>query len=143
MSRKMNLAVIGNNLSNEQITEFTELFSLFDKNTNGTITIKELRALIKSLGQNHTEDEFQKVINEVDFDHKGAISLNDFLNLMSRKMNEYRRKEEIRETFRAFDKGNTGYIVAAELKVALSHKVFHFGSNLPKKGAVLKRRCSG
>ena len=47
----MNLAVIGNNLSNEQIAEFTELFSLFDKNTNGTITIKELRALMKSLGK--------------------------------------------------------------------------------------------
>ena len=27
-------------------------------------------------------------------------------------------EEEILETFRAFDKGNTGYIVAAELKVA-------------------------
>ena len=116
----MNLAVIGNNLSNEQITEFTELFSLFDKNTNGTITIKELRALMKSLGQNHTEDEFQEVINEVDFDHKGTITLNDFLNLMSRKMNEYSRKEEIRETFRAFDKGNTGFIVAAELKMVLN-----------------------
>ena len=58
------------------------------------------------------------MINEVDFDHKGTISLNDFLNLMSRKMNEYRRKEEVCETFCAFDKGNTGYIVAAELKVA-------------------------
>ena len=71
-----------------------------------------------SIGQNHTEDEFQDIINEVDFDHKGTISLNDFLNLMSRKMNEYCRKEEIRETFYAFDKGNTGFIVAAELKVA-------------------------
>jgi len=120
MSRKINLATIPNNLSNEQITEFTEVFSLFDKNSNGTITIHELRALMKSLGQNHTEDEFQNIINEVDFDHKGKISLNDFLNLMSRKMNEYSRKEEIRETFQAFDKGNTGYIVAAELKMVLN-----------------------
>ena len=120
MSRKINLATMTNNLSNEQITEFTELFSLFDKNSNGTIAIKELRALMKSLGQNHTEKEFQDIINEVDFDHKGKISLNDFLNLMSRKMNEYSRKEEIRETFRAFDKGNTGFIVAAELKMVLN-----------------------
>ena len=50
MSRKVNLAVLANNLSNEQETEFTELFNLFDKNTNGTITINELRALMKSLG---------------------------------------------------------------------------------------------
>ena len=94
------------NLTKEQITQFTEVFSLFDKNTNGTITIKELRALMKSLGQNHTENEFQDLINEVDFDHKGTISLNDFLNLMSRKLNEYNRKEEIRETLRVFDKGS-------------------------------------
>ena len=60
MSRKMNLAVIGNNLSNEQITEFTELFSLFDKNTNGTITIKELRALMKSLGK---EDQTEGTVD--------------------------------------------------------------------------------
>ena len=76
------------------------------------------RTHVDHLRQNHTEDEFQNIINEVEFDHKGKISLNDFLNLMSRKMNEYSRKEEIRETFRAFDKGNTGFIVAAELKVA-------------------------
>ena len=36
-------------------------------------------------------------------------------------MNEYSRKEEIRETFRAFDKGNTGYIVAPELKMVLNN----------------------
>ena len=53
----------------------------------------------------------------MDSNQNGTISLDEFLEMMSRRMNEYRNKKEICETFRAFDKENTGYIVAAELRV--------------------------
>ena len=33
----------------------------------------------------------------------------------------YRSKEEIRETFRAFDKENSGYIVATELRIVMAN----------------------
>ena len=33
----------------------------------------------------------------------------------------YRSKEEIRETFRAFDKENSGYIIAAELRIVMAN----------------------
>ena len=41
--------------------------------------------------------------------------------MMARRMNEYRNKKEICETFRAFDKENTGYIVAAELRIVMAN----------------------
>ncbi len=51
--------------SEEQIAEFKEAFSLFDKDGDGTITTKELGTVMRSLGQNPTEAELQDMINEV------------------------------------------------------------------------------
>ena len=55
-------------LASEQIAEFKEAFSLFDKDGDGTITTKELGTVMRSLGQNPTEAELQDMINEVDAD---------------------------------------------------------------------------
>ena len=55
-------------LTKEQIAEFKEAFSLFDKDGDGTITTKELGTVMRSLGQNPTEAELQDMINEVDAD---------------------------------------------------------------------------
>ena len=57
-------------LTEKQIAEFKETFSLFDKDGDGTITTKELGTVMRSLGQNPTEAELQDMINEVDADGK-------------------------------------------------------------------------
>lgn len=51
-------------------TELREAFSLFDKDGSGTISNEELEVVMKSLGQNPTEDELQEMIREVDVDGK-------------------------------------------------------------------------
>ena len=61
-------STMADQLTEEQITEFKEAFSLFDKNGDGTITTKELGTVMRSLGQNPTEAELQDMINEVDAD---------------------------------------------------------------------------
>jgi len=62
-------------LSPEQIAEFKEAFSLFDKDGDGTITTKELGTVMRSLGQNPTEAELQDMIQEVDSNGNGQVSL--------------------------------------------------------------------
>jgi Ca2+-binding EF-hand superfamily protein len=59
-------------LTEEQIAEFKEAFSLFDKDGDGTITTKELGTVMRSLGQNPTEAELQDMINEVDADGESS-----------------------------------------------------------------------
>ena len=113
-------------LTEEQITEFKEAFSLFDKDSDGTITTKELGTVMRSLGQNPTEAELQDMINEVDTDGNGTIDFPEFLSMMARKMKDQDTEEEIREAFRVFDKDGNGYINAAELR----HVMMNLGEKL-------------
>nr|ABF21066.1 calcium sensor cameleon D3cpv [synthetic construct]AFC41192.1 D3cpv [Binary expression vector D3cpv-C] len=108
-------------LTEEQIAEFKEAFSLLDKDGDGTITTKELGTALRSLGQNPTEAELQDMINEVDADGNGTIYFPEFLTMMARKMKDTDSEEEIREAFRVFDKDGNGYISAAELRHVMTN----------------------
>uniref|UniRef100_A0A4W6C5H9 EF-hand domain-containing protein n=1 Tax=Lates calcarifer TaxID=8187 RepID=A0A4W6C5H9_LATCA len=88
-------------LTEEQIAEFKEAFSLFDKDGDGTITTKELGTVMRSLGQNPTEAELQDMINEVDADGQythvdemireadidgdGQVNYEEFVQMMTAK----------------------------------------------------------
>ncbi|KAI4187945.1 MAG: hypothetical protein L6R41_002481 [Letrouitia leprolyta] len=120
-------------LTEEQVSEFKEAFSLFvssnlldmqlpladrdqDKDGDGQITTKELGTVMRSLGQNPSESELQDMINEVDADNNGTIDFPEFLTMMARKMKDTDSEEEIREAFKVFDRDNNGFISAAELR---------------------------
>ncbi|ELR21018.1 calmodulin, putative, partial [Acanthamoeba castellanii str. Neff] len=60
-------------LSEEQIAEFKEAFSLFDRDGDGKITSKELGTVMRSLGANPTEAELKEMIKEIDTDNNGTI----------------------------------------------------------------------
>uniref|UniRef100_A0A8C6QEE3 EF-hand domain-containing protein n=1 Tax=Nannospalax galili TaxID=1026970 RepID=A0A8C6QEE3_NANGA len=96
-------------LTEEQITEFKEAFSLFNKYGDSTITMKELGTVMRSLGQDPTEAELQDMINEVDAVGNGTIDFPEFLTMMARKVKDT-GSEEVREAFRVFDKDGNGYI---------------------------------
>ena len=50
------------------LAEFREAFAAFDKNDDGVITAKELGEVLRSLGENPSETELLRIINEVDLD---------------------------------------------------------------------------
>ncbi|KAM7158788.1 calmodulin-alpha-like [Molossus nigricans] len=97
-------------LTEEQVAEFKEAFSLLDKDGDGTITTKELGTVLRSLGRNPTEAELQDMINEVD----GTIDFLEFLTMMARQMKDTDSEEETCQAFGVFDKDGNGHISAAE-----------------------------
>ena len=76
---------------------------------------------MRSLGQNPTKSELQEMINEVDVNGNGTIDFSEFLNLMSRKMKDVDSEEELKEAFRVFDKDQTGFISAQELRHVMTN----------------------
>ncbi|CAL0302534.1 unnamed protein product [Lupinus luteus] len=113
-------------LSHDQITEFREAFSLFDKDGNGCITTKELGTVIRTLRRNLTEAELKDMINEVDANGNVTIDFREFLNLMAGKMRNTDSEEDLKEAFHVFDKDQNGFISAAELH----HVITNLGEKL-------------
>lgn len=50
------------------VVELKEVFKLFDQDGDGTITTKELGTVMRSLGQNPTEQELKHMVTIVDSD---------------------------------------------------------------------------
>ena len=127
-------------LTEEEISEAKEAFSLFDRDGDGTITTKELGTVMRSLGalllihlrplvlvlrstllgQNPTENELIDMINEVDADGNGVIDFPEFLTMLVRKKLDSDSEAEIKEAFKVFDKDGNGYISAAELRYVMN-----------------------
>lgn len=60
-------------LTEEQIAEYKEAFSLFDKDGDGTITSKELGTVMRSIGHNPSPEDLKNMMSEVDADGNGNM----------------------------------------------------------------------
>ncbi|KAF1796263.1 putative calmodulin [Mucor lusitanicus] len=98
------------------LEETREAFMLFDKDSNGTIDTSELGAVMRSLNMNPTDTELKDMINEVDGNGNGSIEFEEFVAMLSRKRRGSEIQEEIKETFRVFDRDGNGYISESELR---------------------------
>jgi calmodulin len=107
-------------LSEEQIEEFREAFSLFDVKGEGTIETKELGQVLRSLGI-HTNDEEKKLyIDKYDPYATGTIYFNDFLEIIVNKISESKPEDEITEAFKLFDVDGNGMIDIENFKKAFN-----------------------
>jgi Ca2+-binding EF-hand superfamily protein len=59
------------------------------------------------------------MIAEVDDDNNGYCEYDEFLLLMSKKINEGQMDEEMMEAFKTFDENGKGYINLGDLKRVL------------------------
>jgi calmodulin len=57
----------------------------------------------------------------VDVDGNGTIDFDEFLTMMSKKMRETDRDEEIRQAFKVFDKNGDGYVTSDELALVMQN----------------------
>ena len=116
-------------LTEEKITEITselqDKFLLFDVDGDKVISRKELGAVMRSFGENPTEDELNDLMKELDADGSDKLEFKEFLNLMEksdrldimmkRKLKD-QHVEEMKQKFSEFDDDNDGAIDIKELR---------------------------
>ena len=80
--------------------EIKMLFDMFDLDGSGTISVEELKSVMRMLGFNPTEEEIRKMIAEVDDSGDGEIDLPEFTKLVRTKLDENTANEELEEVFK-------------------------------------------
>ena len=112
---------MGDNLSEGQIAEFKEAFTLFDRDNDANITCQELGMLMKSLGQPQNFRDLNQMVNEIDVDGNGVIDFSEFLNLMSKMFAITSNDDDLAEAFKVFDRDANGHIQGNELKQVMAN----------------------
>ncbi|KAJ4474361.1 hypothetical protein J3R30DRAFT_3508317 [Lentinula aciculospora] len=65
--------------------EIRQAFQVFDKDGNGSISAKELKAVMESLGEKLSDKEVDAMILEADQDGDGNINYAEFVDMMRSK----------------------------------------------------------
>ena len=89
-------------LSEEQIEEFREAFSLFDPEGQGFIETKELGTVLRSLGIHATDEEKNEYIEKYDQEQEDKIYFNDILEIIIKKISESKPEDELFEALNLF-----------------------------------------
>ena len=89
-------------LTEEEIEEIKEAFSLFDTDGSGTIDPKELKAAMHSLGFEKKSPTVYEMISELEERNK-EITFDDFLEAISNKLGNRETRDGINRIFDLFD----------------------------------------
>ena len=108
-------------LSEEQVAEFKECFSLFDADGSGTVDTSELGTVMKSLGQKMSDEDLANMIQEVDADGSGTVDFAEFLGMMARQMKDHDSEVVLAQMFGLLDADDAGVIDKGKLKFVLGH----------------------
>lgn len=105
------------------LSELKEAFSLFDQDGDGTISTRDLGAVMRSLGRNPTEAQLRDMIDGADSDGDGTLDFSEFLNMLVRDIRDpdTDSEEEIMGAFKIFDEDGNGYINSAELSHVMAN----------------------
>eukprot|EP00243_Klebsormidium_subtile_P002906 TRINITY_DN1592_c0_g1_i1.p1 TRINITY_DN1592_c0_g1~~TRINITY_DN1592_c0_g1_i1.p1 ORF type:complete len:292 (-),score=64.31 TRINITY_DN1592_c0_g1_i1:609-1484(-) len=110
-------------LPEDVVNDLIAAFKYFDHNSDGCIDKEELGAVLRSLGDNPTDDELTAMITAVDQNGDGSICLGEFLNLNKMALEAGLAGDEdmeLRATFDVFDLDKNGFISCQELQQVLS-----------------------
>ena len=73
-------------LDREELEEWRTIFNLFDVDGDESITCQELGVVLRSMGQNPSDQELKEMINEMDEDGSGTVDFevgSDFVTFSS------------------------------------------------------------
>mmetsp|Transcript_7044 Transcript_7044/g.5008 ORF Transcript_7044/g.5008 Transcript_7044/m.5008 type:complete len:173 (+) Transcript_7044:31-549(+) len=95
-------------LTEDEIEEIREAFSLFDTDNSGVIDPKELKAAMKSLGFEQKNPTIYGMISDLDTPENSAgINFDHFLDAITDKLGNKETRQGISRIFELFDDDNS------------------------------------
>jgi calmodulin len=101
-------------LSVEQQNEYREIFQFFDREKKGFLELKDLKLLMRALGEDPTEAELNRMAPG------GKIDFNAFLANRQEKWAKAQSGEDVKNAFAFFDLDGSGRANVAELRRILT-----------------------
>mmetsp|Transcript_23704 Transcript_23704/g.32360 ORF Transcript_23704/g.32360 Transcript_23704/m.32360 type:complete len:148 (-) Transcript_23704:169-612(-) len=124
-------------ISEQQIADFKEAFSYYDRDHDGKIPTSDLGIVMRSLGKCVTERQLREASKNFD---SGLIDFAEFVVLMQTIPNIVDTTDQIIECFEAFDRKKTGYVSVEQLRDIL----MNLGEELsgPEVDNLIERYCT-
>ncbi|XP_066917765.1 calmodulin-like [Clytia hemisphaerica] len=107
------------NLTQDQLNDIRDTFTLFDRDGDGTISVHELQDMMTSLGQRVSEADIKEMLEDTDTSADGTLDYPAFMSMMTRKSANNDLNCEIKEAFKFFDQDGDGTITKEELKICM------------------------
>lgn len=102
----------------QDIDEIKRVFNRYDANNDGQLSAEELSEVIKTLGTTPSPEEITRMMEEMDTDKDGFISLDEFAKFCSAGSDN--GEGELREAFDMYDINRNGLISSSELHQILT-----------------------
>ena len=78
------LGLFGNGESEEDNNEIIDSFRFFDKNSDGTISVRELKYILTFLGDKMDENEVKEIFDQIDINNDGNINYTEFVKFWNK-----------------------------------------------------------
>ncbi|XP_061365211.1 probable calcium-binding protein CML15 [Gastrolobium bilobum] len=106
----------------QQLNQLREIFARFDMDSDGSLTMLELAALLRSLGLKPSGDQIQVLLANMDSNGNGTVEFDELVKTILPEMNSQVlvNQEQLLGVFKCFDRDGNGYISAAELAGAMA-----------------------
>jgi len=116
------------NLQVQQLNQLKAIFDRFDMDSDGSLTMLELAALLVTLGLKPSGDQVRALFARADSNGNGKVEFEELVSVVFANINEQvlANQKEVLELFKFFDRDGNGVITLAELAgalVKLKHRV--------------------
>ena len=110
--------LVHNFIPKEEENKLKNVFLSIDSDFDGKISRNDLRRMLKKFEINISNEEFQKIIQRVDFDNDGFIGFPEFLQATV-NLNNLFTEENLKIAFNSFDIHSDGTVSVLELEEIL------------------------